>query len=95
MSDASGKVTGFTKYEDTSSFSATSIDNFKQRVRNCNYKYLYDEKAKHFYLRKQAPVYAGAAVITDLILNKIIFIEIKGDNTRLKVTNMKNHGTSF
>lgn len=93
--DPTGKVTGFVKYEDKSSFSATSIENFKQRVRNCNYKYLYDEKAKHFYLRKMAPIYAGAAVITDLILNKIIFAEVRGDNTRLKVTSMKNHGTSF
>jgi hypothetical protein len=34
---------GFAKY-DSSSFSATSIESFKMRVTNSNYKYLYDEK---------------------------------------------------
>lgn len=85
----------FAKYEDTSSFAASSIESFKLRVINSNYKYLYDEKQQHFYLRKTVPVYPGAAVVSDLILNKMIFMEVKGDSTRLKVTNMKNHGLSF
>lgn len=41
--DGSGKITGFSKYE-TSSFSHTSVESFKLRVINSNYKYLYDEK---------------------------------------------------
>lgn len=85
----------FAKYDDTSSFAASSIESFKLRVINSNYKYLYDEKQQHFYLRKTVPVYPGAAVVSDLILNKMIFMEVKGDSTRLKVTNMKNHGLSF
>ena len=93
--DDSGKITGFSKYADTSAFSATSLESFKLRVINSNYKYLYDEKKQHFFLRKTVPVYPGAAVISDLILNKMIFMEVNGDNTRLKVTQMKNHGLSF
>jgi len=34
---------GFSKY-DSSSFSATSVESFKLRCINSNYKYLYDEK---------------------------------------------------
>ena len=90
-----GEDGSFSKYADTSSFSATSIESFKLRVINNNYKYLYDEKQQQFFLRKTVPVYPGAAVVSDLILNKMIFVEVKGDSTRLKVTNMKNHGLSY
>lgn len=94
VTDDSGKITGFSKY-DSSGFSSASIESFKLRVINSNYKYLYDEKQQHFYLRKTVPVYPGAAVISDLILNKMIFVEVKGDDTRLKVTLMRNHGLSY
>ena len=89
------KLTGFTKHAGSSSFDATSIEGFKLRVTNSNYKFLYDEKKANFYVRKMQPVYTGAIVISDLILNKMIFMEVRGEETRLKVTQMKNHGLSF
>ena len=60
-----------------------------------NYKYLYDEATHQFFVRKTTPIYTGTFAVSDLIMNKIIFLEIDGDNARLKVTHMKNHGMSF
>jgi hypothetical protein len=75
--------------------SMSRLEGFKLRVLSCNFKYLYDEGKEQFFLRKTSPIYQGAILICDLIMNKMIFLEVDGDNCRLKVTHMQNHGTSF
>lgn len=74
---------------------AHRLEGFKQRILGSNYKYLYDEQKEQFFMRKTTPIYEGAIVLCDMIMNKIIFIEVDGENCRLKVTHMKNHGLSF
>lgn len=90
---ANGQVTGCTKMDLPVSMSR--LEGFKLRVLSCNFKYLYDAEREQFFLRKTSPIYQGAILICDLIMNKMIFLEVDGDNCRLKVTYMQNHGTSF
>lgn len=76
--------------------SPTRLEAFKRRVLSSNYKYLYDDLRGQFFMRKTTPIYEGAIVISDLIMNKIIFMEVvDGENCRLRVTHMKNHGLSY
>lgn len=75
--------------------SAPRLEEFKQRVTSCNFKYLYDEKKREFFLRKTSPIYLGAITVCDVIMNKVIFTECDGDNCRLKVTHMRNHALSY
>lgn len=74
---------------------AARLEGFKRRVLSSNYKYLYDEGNGQFFMRKSTPIYEGAIVLCDMIMNKIMFMEVDGENCRLRVTHMKNHGLSF
>lgn len=71
------------------------MEGFKQRVLSSNYRYLYDEQREEFFLRKSTPIQRGAIVISDMVMKKIIFLEMRQGKCRLKVTHMKNHGMSF
>lgn len=75
--------------------SAPRLEGFKQRLLSSNYKYLYDEQKREFFMRKTTPIYDGAIVLCDMIMSKILFMEVDGENCRLRVTHMKNHGLSF
>lgn len=92
--DGSGGITGCTRVSSVA-VSAARLEGFKQRLLSSNYKYLYDEQKREFFMRKTTPIYDGAIVLCDMIMSKILFMEVDGESCRLRVTHMKNHGLSF
>lgn len=91
---SNGSVSGCTKLKGLA-VSAPRLETFKHRVIGCNFKYLYNEERRQFFMRKAVPICPGTIAICDVILNKMIFLEVDGDRCRLRVTHLKNHGLSF
>lgn len=84
--DAGGTAVGCRKPDTV--VSADRLEGYRQRVLSCNFRYLYDENKQEFFLRKSTPIQRGSIVISDMVMNKIIFVEIRGEKCRLKVTHM-------